>query len=45
MKQKWHIRTRILITLLGMTFALLLTAALAFNLSMRGYIRSRISAQ
>ncbi len=45
MKQKWHIRTRILITLLGMTFALLLTTALAFNLSMRGYIRSRVSAQ
>ncbi len=45
MKRKWHIRKRILFTLTGLTCALLLVVALAFNLSVRGYIRSRVSAQ
>ncbi len=45
MKRKWHIRNRVLITLIGFTCAILLTVALAFNLTMRAYIRSRVSAQ
>ena len=45
MKRRWHIRTRILVTLIGLTCALLLTVALAFNLSVRSYIRSRVSSQ
>ena len=45
MKRKWHIRTRILITLAGLTCGVLLVVALAFNLSIRGYIRSRVSTQ
>ena len=45
MKRKWHIQKRILLTLSGLTCALLLVVALAFNLSVRGYIRSRVSAQ
>ena len=45
MKRKWHIRKRILLTLTGLTCALLLIVALAFNLAIRSYIRSRVSAQ
>ncbi len=45
MKRKWHIRNRVMITLIGITCAVLLAVALAFNLSMQGYIRSRVSAQ
>ena len=45
MKRNWHIRKRILFTLTGLTCTLLLVALLAFNLSVRGYIRSRVSAQ
>ena len=45
MKRKWHIRRRVLVTLIGLTCAVLLVVALAFNLTMRGYIRSRVSAQ
>ena len=45
MKRRWHIRTRILVTLIGLTCAILLTVALVFNLSVRSYIRSRVSAQ
>ena len=44
MKQ-WHIQTRILLTLVALTAAILLAVGLAFNLSVRGYIRSRVSAQ
>lgn len=40
-----HIKTRILFTLIGLTLAVLLSVALAFNLSVQGYIRSRVSAQ
>ena len=45
MKRRWHIRTRILVTLIGLTCAILLMVALAFNLSVHSYIRSRVSAQ
>lgn len=45
MKRKWHIRRRVLVTLIGLTCAVLLVVALAFNLTMRAYIRSRVSAQ
>ncbi len=42
---KWHIRRRVLVTLIGFSCAILLIVALAFNLTMRGYIRSRVAAQ
>ncbi len=45
MKRKWHVQKRILVTLICLTCAILLAVALAFNLSMRGYIRSRVSSQ
>ncbi|MBR3561896.1 MAG: HAMP domain-containing histidine kinase [Oscillospiraceae bacterium] len=45
MNRQWHIQTRILLTLIGLTAAILLTVGLAFNLSVRGYIRSRVAAQ
>ena len=45
MKRKWQIRKRLLVTLTGLSCALLLIVALAFNLAVRGYIRSRVSAQ
>ena len=45
MKRKWHIKTHLLVTLIGLTTTVLLTVALAFNLSMYGFIRSRVSAQ
>ncbi len=45
MKRRWHIKTHMLVTLIGLTSAVLLAVALAFNLSMYGFIRSRVSAQ
>ncbi|MBQ2201937.1 MAG: hypothetical protein II412_05140, partial [Clostridia bacterium] len=45
MKKKIRLKTRIMITLIGLTCAVLAAVALAFNLSIRGYIRSRVSAQ
>lgn len=45
MKQKRHLRTSILFTLIGLTCAVLLIVGLAFNISVRSYIRSRVSAQ
>ena len=45
MKRKWHIKTHMLVTLIGLTCAVLLTVALVFNLSVYGFIRSRVSAQ
>ena len=45
MKKKIHLKTRIMITLIGLTCAVLAAVALAFNLSIRGYIRSRVSSQ
>ncbi|MCR5781938.1 MAG: HAMP domain-containing histidine kinase [Clostridia bacterium] len=44
-KRKWRIKTHLLVTLIGLTTALLLTVALAFNVSMYGYIRGRLSEQ
>ncbi len=45
MKRRWHIRTRILVTLIGLTCVILLSVALAFNLSVHSYIRSRVTTQ
>ena len=45
MKRKWHIRTRLLLTLIGTICAVLLVVALTFNLSIRQYIRLRVSTQ
>lgn len=46
MKQReWHIRTRLALTLTLFVTVLLLAVALVFNLSVRSYIRSRVSAQ
>lgn len=45
MRRKWHIQTRVLVTLIGLTCSVLLVVGLAFNLSVRGYIRSRVEAQ
>ena len=45
MKRKMHIRTKLLITLVSLVSAVLLIVALAVNLSIRGYIRSRVSSQ
>ena len=45
MKRKWHVRTRVLLTMTGLIGAVLLVVALAFNLSIRQYIRSRVAAQ
>ena len=45
MKRKWHIKTHLLVTLIGLTTAVLLIVALVFNLSVYGFIRSRVSAQ
>lgn len=44
MKQR-HLRTRLAFTLIGLTCAVLLAVMLAFNLAVRGYIRSRVSTQ
>ena len=43
--KKIHLRTRILLTMVGLTCAVLVIVALAFNISIRSYIRSRVSAQ
>lgn len=43
--KKIRLRTRILTTMIGLVCAVLLIVALAFNLSIRGYIRSRVAAQ
>ena len=45
MKKQRHIQTRLLLTLVGMTAVILLSVGLIFNLSVRGYIRSRVTAQ
>ena len=45
MKKRWHIQTRLLFTLITFTVAILLTVGVAFNLSVHGYIRSRVTAQ
>ena len=45
MKKRRNIQTRVLLTLIGMTAAILLVVGLTFNLSLRSYIRSRVTAQ
>ena len=45
MKKQRHIQTHILRSLVGLTCGILLAVILVFNLSVRGYIRSRVSAQ
>ena len=45
MKKRRHIQTRVLVTLIGMTTVILLVVGLTFNLSVRGYIHSRVTAQ
>ena len=45
MKKQQHIRTRLTFTLIGLTCGILLAVMLAFNLAVRGYIRSRVSTQ
>ncbi len=43
--RQWHIQTRVLLTLIGLTAAILLAVGIAFNLAVRGYIRSRVTTQ
>ena len=45
MKRKWHIKTRLLVTMTGLTCLILVVVAIAFNLSVKGYIRARVSSQ
>ena len=45
MKRQRHIQTHILLTLIGLTAAILLAVGLSFNLAVRGYIRSRVTTQ
>ena len=45
MKRQRHIQTHVLVTLIGLTCGILLSVILVFNLSIRGYIRSRVAAQ
>ena len=45
MKRQWRIQTRLLLTLVALTAFILMAVGLAFNLSVRGYIRSRVAAQ
>lgn len=45
MKRKWHIKTHMLVSLISLICAVLLTIVLVFNLSVYGFIRSRVSAQ
>ncbi len=45
MKRKWHIKTRLLVALTGLTCLALLLVALVFNLSVKTYIRARVSDQ
>ena len=45
MKKQWHIKTRLLVTMTGLTCLILVVVAIAFNLSVKGYIRARVSSQ
>ena len=45
MKKQRHIQTHVLLTLVGLSCGLLLAVVLVFNLSIRSYIRSRVSQQ
>lgn len=43
--KKRRLKTRLLITLVGVTCAALVIVALAFNLSVRGYVNARVNSQ
>ena len=43
MKKQRHIRTRLTVTLIGLTCVILIAVMLAFNFAVQGYIRSRVS--
>ena len=43
--RQWTVRGRILATLVLLTAAILLAVAVAFHLSVRGYVYSRVSEQ
>ncbi|MBR1496030.1 MAG: HAMP domain-containing histidine kinase [Oscillospiraceae bacterium] len=45
MKRQWHIQTRVLLTLICLTTAILLAVGLVFNLSIQSYVRTRVSSQ
>ena len=45
MRRPRHIQSHVLLTLIGLTCGVLLAVVLAFNLSVRSYMRSRVSAQ
>ena len=45
MKKQRNIRTRLSVTMIGLTCAILLAVMAAFNLAVQSYIRSRVSAQ
>lgn len=45
MKRKWHIKSHMLVSLIILICAVMLIIVLAFNLSVYGYIRSRVSTQ
>lgn len=45
MKRKLHIRTHVLGTMIVLSCGMLLVVILAFNLSVRGYIRAQVAAQ
>ena len=43
--KKQHLKTKLLLTLVGVTCAALVIVALAFNLTVRGYINARVNSQ
>ena len=45
MKKQRHIRTRLTVTLIALTCAILIAVMLAFNIAVQSYIRSRVSTQ
>ncbi len=45
MKKQRNIRTRLSVTMIGLTCAILLAVMVAFNLAVQSYIRSRVSTQ
>ncbi|MBQ2070785.1 MAG: hypothetical protein II460_00415, partial [Oscillospiraceae bacterium] len=45
MKRNRHIRTRLSVTMIALTCGILIAVMLAFNISVRSYIRSRVSTR
>lgn len=45
MKKQRHIRTRLTVTLIGLTCTILIAVMLAFNFAVQSYIRSRVSTK